>query len=151
MLEIDPGYAAAYINLGTIHFHMRQYGRAEELYRRASEIDSGYVLAFFDLGNVLDELERPEESIAAYRRAVALAPRYADAHYNLALAFERQGEHRSALRHWQAYIKLDNRGPWADHARGEIRKLLSMEKLAIAWRATSYVPPRKGTAALALV
>ena len=49
------------------------------------------MLAFFDLGNVLDELERPDESIAAYRKAIALAPRYADAHYNLALAYERKG------------------------------------------------------------
>ena len=69
------------------------------------------MLAFFDLGNVLDELERLDESIAAYRRAVALAPRYADAHYNLALAYERKGRRRQALRHWQAIVKLDNRGP----------------------------------------
>ncbi len=129
IVELDPEYAAAYINLGTINFHLRQYGRAEELYRRATEADPSYVLAFFDLGNVLDELERLDESIAAYRQAVALAPRYADAHYNLALAYERQGQRRQALRHWQAYLRLDNRGPWADHARGEIRKLLSMEKL----------------------
>jgi tetratricopeptide (TPR) repeat protein len=151
ILDIDPEYAAAYINLGTIYFHLRQYGRAEELYRRATEADPSYVLAFFDLGNVLDELERMDESIAAYRQAVALAPRYADAHYNLALAYERKGLRRQALRHWQAYLKLDNRGPWADHARGQIRKLLSHEGLAIAWRATEYVPPRKGIAALQLV
>jgi tetratricopeptide (TPR) repeat protein len=108
------------------------------------------VLAFFDLGNVLDELERPDESIAAYRQAVALAPRYADAHYNLALAYERKGLGRQALRHWQSYHKLDNRGPWAEHARGQIRKLLSRENLAIVWRATEYIPPRKGSAALEL-
>ena len=102
-------------------------GRAEELYRRATEADPGYVLAYFDLGNVLDELERLDESIAAYLKAVTLSPRYADAHYNLALAYERTGEHRPALRHWRAYVKLDNRGPWADHARGQIRKLLSRE------------------------
>ena len=151
ILEIDPQFAAAYINLGTINFHLRQFGRAEDLYRRATEADPSYTLAFFDLGNVLDELQRHDESIAAYRRAIALAPRYADAHYNLALAYERKAQHRAALRHWLLYIRLDNRGPWADHARGQIRKLLSREKLAIAWRANSYIPPRKGTAALALV
>jgi tetratricopeptide (TPR) repeat protein len=151
ILEIDPEYAAAYINLGTIQFHLRQFGRAEQLYRRATEADPTYVLAFFDLGNVLDELERPDESIAAYRQAVALAPHYADAHYNLALAYERKGQCRPALRHWQAYIRLDNRGPWAEHARGQIRKLLSRESLAIAWRADRFVPPSKGMAALELV
>jgi tetratricopeptide (TPR) repeat protein len=151
ILELDPAYAPAYINLGTIHFHLRQYDRAEQLYRRATETDPGYVLAFFDLGNVLDELQRPDESVAAYRQAVALAPRYADAHYNLALAHERRGERRQALRHWHAYVKLDNGGPWADHARGQIHKLLSMEKLEIAWRADCFIPPRKSTAALELV
>ncbi len=151
ILSIDPQYAAACINLGTLFFHLRQFGRAEELYRRATEADPGYVLAYFDLGNVLDELERIDESIAAYLKAVTLSPRYADAHYNLALAYERTGEHRNALRHWRAYVKLDNRGPWADHARGQVRKLLGREGIAIASRADHFIAPRRGRAALELV
>jgi tetratricopeptide (TPR) repeat protein len=151
MMERDPNFAPAWINLGTIHFHQREFDCAEQLYRRATEIDPNYVLAFFDLGNVLDELQRLEESIAAYGRAVALAPGYADAHYNLALAHERRSETRAALRHWQAYARLDKGGPWSDHARGQIRKLLDRETLTIAWRAESFLPPRKGTAALRLV
>jgi tetratricopeptide (TPR) repeat protein len=151
ILNVDPGYAAAYINLGTINFHLRYYGRAEELYRRATEVDPGYVLAFFDLGNVLDELQRLDDSIAAYRQAVTLSPRYADAHYNLALAYERKGERRRALRHWHAYVKLDRCGPWADHASAQIRKLLSQEELSIATRAEGFIPPGKGIAALELV
>ncbi len=151
ILALEPAYAPAYINLGTIHFHLRQFARAEELYRRATETDSTYVLAFFDLGNVLDELERPEESIAAYLQAVALAPRYADAHYNLALAYERKGQSRPALRHWEAYARLDKSGPWAEHARGRIHRLLEREKLTVAWRAGGFVPPCKVPAALELL
>jgi tetratricopeptide (TPR) repeat protein len=151
IMKLNPSFAPSWINLGTIHFHLRQFDKAEELYRQATKIDPGYVLAFFDLGNVLDEQQRLDESIVAYRQAVVLSPRYADAHYNLALAYERKGESRLALRHWQAYLRLDNDGPWADHARGQIRKLLDHEGLAIAWRAEGYVPRRRGTAALALV
>jgi len=151
MIALDASYAPAYINLGTIHFHLRQFTRAEELYRHATKTDPGYVLAFFDLGNVLDELERPDESIAAYQRSVELSPRYADAHYNLALAFERKGDCRAALRHWQAYVRLDKSGPWAEHARGQIRKLLDREKLSISWRAKGFIPPCKGLAALQLL
>ena len=150
IVERDPGYAPALINLGTIFFHLRRFSRAEELYRRATEIDPDYVLAFFDLGNVLDELERPEESIQAYQQAIVLSPRYADAHYNLALAYERKGEKRAALRHWQAYVRLDRTGPWADHARAQIRKLLEGEQLSIAWRADRFIPSGKPTTALEL-
>ncbi len=151
ILAIDPNYAAACINLGTVFFHIRQFCRAEELYRRATVADPSYVLAYFDLGNVLDELERLDESIAAYVKAVTLSPRYADAHYNLALAFERCGQNRHALHHWRAYVKLDNSGPWADHAHGQIRKLLAREKIAIVSRADHFIAPHKGTAALTLV
>ena len=151
MLQLDPDYAPGYINLGTIYFHLKQFVRAEELYRTATAKDPGYVLAFFDLGNVLDELERPDESIAADLRAVELAPRYADAHYNLALAFERKGERRAALRHWRAYVKLDKAGPWAEHARSQIRKLLDSEKLAIVWQAQSFVAPSRKVAGLELL
>lgn len=151
MIALNPDYAPAYINLGTIHFHLREFDRAEELYRHATETDPEYVLALFDLGNVLDELERPDESIAAYQQAVALSPRYADAHYNLALAFERKGECRAALRHWEAYVRLDKSGPWAEHAQQQIRKLLDREKLSISWRANFFVPRPNDKAALELV
>lgn len=152
IIAADATFAPAYINLGTIYFHMRRFGRAEELYRGATVADPGYVLAFFDLGNVLDELDRPDESIAAYCKAISLAPRYADAHYNLALAYERKGELRAALRHWHTYVRLDRTGPWADHARGQIHKLLSREKLAVAWRADRFQARSQGPgAALELV
>lgn len=151
ILLLDPQYAAAAINLGTLYFHLREFTRAEEYYRRATVADPGYVLAYFDLGNVLDELERPDESIAAYRQAVALSPGYADAHYNLALAYERKAQPRAALRHWHAYARIDHQGPWAEHARIQMRKLLSREKLAIASRADHFIPPSKGRAALKLV
>jgi tetratricopeptide (TPR) repeat protein len=152
ILDLDPGYTAALINLGTLHYHQKQYSRAEELYRQATEADASYVLAFFDLGNVLDELQRPDESIDAYKRAIRLAPAYADAHYNLALAYERKGERRRALTHWQIYVRLDKNGPWAEHARGQIRKLLSREKITIAHRSTDFHPQtRKIASRLELV
>jgi tetratricopeptide (TPR) repeat protein len=150
ILALDPNYAPAAINLGTLHFHLKEYVRAEELYRHATVADPNYVLAHFDLGNVLDEMERPDESIAAYEQAVTLAPGYADAHYNLALAYERKALNRPALRHWKAYLKLDSSGPWAEHARERVGQLLGKEKLSIAWRADRFIAPGKGKADLKL-
>ncbi len=134
ILEVRPTHAPALINLGTIFYNRREYHEAERLYRRASEADPDYALAFFDLGNVLDEMQRLPEAIASYERAVALVPGYADAHYNLALAYERQGQRRLALRHWLRYVRLDPAGPWNAHARGQARKILKSEKLAIVSR-----------------
>ena len=139
ILQMRPNYAAAAINLGTIHYNLREFALAEDLYRRATEADPEYALAFFDLGNVLDELKRLPDAIAAYQRAIALVPQYADAHYNLALAWERQGQRRRALRHWLAYVRLDPVGPWAAHAKAQAKKILATERLAIVCRAVRLV------------
>ena len=127
-------HAPACINLGTILYNRRDFAKAEQMYRRATDADPGYALAFFDLGNVLDEMRRLPDAIAAYGRAIEIVPGYADAHYNLALAYERQGERRRALRHWMTYVRLDPVGPWAAHAISQSRKILATEKLAIVSR-----------------
>ena len=67
----------------------------------------------------------------------ALVPHYGDAHYNVALAYERTGDRRAALRHWTTYIKLDPVGPWSNHARMQARKILEREKLSIVHRGSS--------------
>ncbi len=139
ILTIRPDHAASAINLGTIHYNLREYALAEQFYRRATEADPEYALAFFDLGNVLDELKRLPDSIAAYQRAIKLVPKYADAHYNLALAYERQGLRRRALRHWLLYVRLDPVGPWSLHAKAQAKKILSGERLRIVSRGGQLV------------
>jgi len=136
-------HAPAAINLGTILYNKRQFTRAEQLYRRATLANPDYALAFFDLGNALDELQRLPEAIEAYKSAIRLSPSYADAHYNLALAHERSNERRRALRHWIAYVKLDPVGPWSNHARLQVRKILDREELAIVWRRPKTALPAK--------
>lgn len=134
VLKLDPDYAPAHINLGTLYYNQSDYELAEEHYRLAIESDPRYALAYFDLGNVLDETQRMPEAIAAYKAALQLAPTYADAHYNLALAYERSRQPRLALKHWRAYLKLDAQGPWAVHARAQYRKLLDSDKLKVIYR-----------------
>lgn len=134
VLEIEPNHAAANINLGTLYYNRQDYVLAERHYRRAIEIDSRYALAHFDLGNVLDETGRVNEAIQSYTAALLLAPTYGDAHYNVALAYEKIKEPRKALKHWRAYVKLDTSGPWAVHARNQIKRILQADGLKLVYR-----------------
>jgi tetratricopeptide (TPR) repeat protein len=134
VLELEPGHAAAHINLGTLYYNRQDYQSAEKHYRAAIEIDPRYALAYFDLGNVLDETGRVTEAIQSYKAALQLAATYADAHYNLALAYEKIRQPRSALKHWQAYVKLDNTGPWSVHARNQIQRILQTDGLKLVRR-----------------
>jgi len=131
VLELDSQHAAAHINLGTLYYNRQDHALAERHYRAAIAIDPRYALAYFDLGNVLDETGRVTEAVSAYKTALQLAPTYADAHYNLALAFEKIREPRKALKHWRAYVKLDSVGPWAVHARNQIKRILQSEGMKL--------------------
>lgn len=131
VLEIEPQHSAAHINLGTLYYNRQEYQAAEKHYRAAIEVDPRYALAYFDLGNVLDETGRVAEAIQTYKTALQLAPTYADAHYNLALAYEKTREPRKALKHWQFYIKLDATGPWAIHARNQVKRILQSDGLKL--------------------
>ena len=131
VLEFQPDYGPAHINLGTLYYNQEEFAQAESHYRAAIECDPRYALAWFDLGNVLDETGRLAEAIRAYGTALALAPTYADAHYNLALAHERNREPRKALRHWRSYRKLDSTGPWSVHAYNQIKRILKADKLKL--------------------
>jgi len=131
VLEIEPAHAASHINLGTLYYNRQDFSLAERHYRQAIEADPRYSLAYFDLGNVLDETGRVVEAIQTYKTALQLAPTYADAHYNLALAYEKISEPRKALKHWQAYVKLDGLGPWSVHARSQIKRILQADGLKL--------------------
>src|SRR5205814_4442496 len=137
VLQLDPEHAAAHINLGTLYYNRQDYHAAEDHYREALRIDARYALAHFDLGNVLDETGRVADAVQSYLTALQLAPTYADAHYNLALACEKMREPRKALKHWQAYVKLDGTGPWAAHARTQIKRILKADSLKLVHGANS--------------
>jgi tetratricopeptide (TPR) repeat protein len=134
VIELAPNHAAAHINLGTLYYNRQDFALAERHYREAIEADSRYALAYFDLGNVLDETGRVHEAVQTYKTALQLAPTYADAHYNLALAYEKLREPRKALKHWQAYVKLDTAGPWSVHARSQIKRILQADALRLVYK-----------------
>jgi len=120
---LDPQMAAAHLNLGTIHFTMRQLDNAERYYRKAIEANPNYAMAHFNMGNLYDERGDRDAARKHYLAALRLDSDYADAHYNLALLYQATGQLLSAVRHWQAYLKLDRSGQWAEIARRELEKL----------------------------
>lgn len=133
-LETDPKNTSAHVNLGTIYYNRHEFNQAEKHYRSALYSDPTYVLAYFDLANVLDETNRREEAIEAYQAAIRLNSAYADAHYNLALAYQRCCKSADALRHWRAYAKLDQSGPWHDEAIKQASLLAPAAPLRIVYR-----------------
>lgn len=102
----DRRFAAAHINLGRLLHASGRHVEAEKTYRNALKCGGREPVLRFNLGVLLQDVGRGAEAIVEYEAALALDPNLADCHYNLALLFEANGKSQSALRHLQAYRKL---------------------------------------------
>ncbi len=96
---------------------MNKLEAAEEMYRAATAQDEQVSAAWYNLADLLDENGRIHDAIESYRAALAACPTYADAHFNLALCYEKVGEKQHADSHWSRSLKLDSSSEWADTAR----------------------------------
>lgn len=85
-------------------------------------MDSLHAAAWNNLGNVLTELQQPLDAVAAFTMALRACPDYADAHYNLADLMHEHGRLDAAREHWQAYLRLEAVGEWAEYARQRLRE-----------------------------
>ena len=54
----------------------------------------------------LEDAGRIEDALASYERCMALSPGMADAHYNAARLHQQLGDARQAVRHFNAYRRL---------------------------------------------
>lgn len=122
-LEADPEAPATHLNLGTVHFHLKQFAEAEQHYREAIRLRPAYAMAHYNLGSLCDEQGERERALACYLTALDLQPDHADSHYNVALLYQLQGDLMMALQHWRSYLKLDPTGFWAGIARRELQRL----------------------------
>ncbi len=85
------------------------HDRAAGLYRRARRQYPAE--AEFRLGNLDLRAGRPDRAITHYQQVLRTEPEHALAHYQLAMAFEKQGHPDRALPHLDRTLALDPPGP----------------------------------------
>jgi tetratricopeptide (TPR) repeat protein len=122
VVAIDPGYAAAWNNLGLLQHRMGRYERAQTCYRAALDADDSCCQAAFNLGSLHEDLSDLSTAIGWYRRALEMEPEYADAHFNLAGVLGKAGQPDAAALHWRRYLELDLGSPWARIARSHLEE-----------------------------
>jgi tetratricopeptide (TPR) repeat protein len=127
VVAIDPGYAAAWNNLGLLEHRMGHYARAGECYKKALDADGSCCQSAFNLGSLHEDLGEFASAIAWYRRALELEPDYADAHFNLAGVLAKTGRAETAAHHWRRYLELDSGSPWAQIARSHLEGAETIE------------------------
>jgi len=97
-LDIDPKNAGAEYVLGELAREAGQMPEAVERFTRATRLDAGFGDAFLGLGIALVVEKRYSEAIPPLETAVKLQPGNPAGHYNLAIAYGREGRKEDAMK-----------------------------------------------------
>lgn len=119
-IELDPEFADAHCNLGSLHFNRDRRVSARLCFERALEIQPHHVEANVNIAMVHEDEGRYESALSHYKAALRSDPLYVDAHVSLALLYEKLGLRRKARSHWQCYLRLDPDGAWCEVARSRL-------------------------------
>lgn len=106
VVELEPDYVGAWINLGRLLHARHDEKKAEIVYRRGIQECGANPVLLFNLGVVLEDLGKIDDAIEAYQAAITEDPSLADGHFNLARLYEAQGKEQHAIRHLGQYRRL---------------------------------------------
>ena len=102
--------------------------RAEDLLHRATSLDAGCAEAWLELGILAAARADYAGAVAAYTRAISADPQLSDAHYRLALAYDRMGETARAREQFRLHDQIEkNQASAIDRQRREIKQFLVVQ------------------------
>jgi tetratricopeptide (TPR) repeat protein len=97
-------HRGARVNLGRLLHLQGRISEALTLYRQGDPDDADLL---YNQAVALEDLGRTDEAIAAYTRVLELNGSHGDAHHNIARLCQERGDQRRAVRHWNAYRRLE--------------------------------------------
>jgi DNA-binding transcriptional MerR regulator len=111
-LELDPGLAAAWTNLGGLLARIGELEEAAEHFEQALVHDPEQEAARLNLAALALQLERTAEAVAGYREVLRRDPDCLEAHYGLARALLQLGGGKGeALAHLERFRAAVDRVP----------------------------------------
>jgi tetratricopeptide (TPR) repeat protein len=145
-IDDTPQAVPAYLAAGRYFEGSRDWARAAQSYRKATERDASSEAAWDGLGRALASAGRLDEAEAALRQAVALAPRRARAHNNLAYVLLLKDQPAPALAALDEALALD-----PSHALARANRDEAMTRLAATRPETATTTATATATATAIV
>ncbi|MBI4237904.1 MAG: tetratricopeptide repeat protein [Deltaproteobacteria bacterium] len=102
--EKEPSVALAWNDLGLAHKKQDNHEAAEAAYNKAIELNAAYPEALNNLGALKIAMGDRLAAALLFRKAIEADAKYPDAHFNLALLMEEEGNWRSAVEEYKAYL-----------------------------------------------
>jgi DNA-binding transcriptional MerR regulator len=121
-IELDPTFADAHCNLGSLLFNRGRRDDARRHFERTVELAPHHVEGHLNLGTLCEEDGAEERALWHYRQALESDPRFPDVHVSIALIYEKMELLRTARVHWRRYLQLEPAGSWSRVARRRLEE-----------------------------
>lgn len=112
-----PGDPEASFHLAEALYLQGNVTGALERYYTAVEQERYYVEAWTQIACLHAELGEFETALSTFDVALDLHADFPDAHWHKANVLHQLDRLDEAVEHWDAYLRFDSRGPWAENAR----------------------------------
>jgi len=112
-LEIDPGNAMTYENVGAVHLDAARLPDARQAFERAIASNPDSSQGHAGLAMVAIRQGDRKTAIAQWEKAVALQPSNFDALYDLGIQLAQDGQHDAARRYLTQFVQTAPRGQYA--------------------------------------
>lgn len=111
ILAEDPHNYEALVGLGNLYFDNQQYQQAVEYYRRALKIKPDDPNVRTDLAICYTYLDLLDLAASELKQVIEKYPNHAQAHFNLAIVYQRMGRIKDAIDELDTFMKLVPPGP----------------------------------------
>lgn len=125
-VKADPSNVNAWIKMGNQMMDTNRFADAVDAYTKALALDPKNVDVRVDLGTCYRNTGKPDVAVKEYRKALETDHNHLNAHKNLGvvLAYDLR-DRASAIKEFEAYLKLAPNAPDAAEIRREIEGLKS--------------------------
>ena len=107
LLKINPYHFEVIFLLGSLQIQTKNFIKAIQLLKRATQIQSNHKSAHNYLGIAFYKLGELQKAIGCYEKSIQIDPNYAEAHNNLGIVFKELGELQKAIGCHEKGIQID--------------------------------------------
>jgi len=127
-IDVNASSAEAYMGLSNTYNAQKKFDQAAEASAQAAKLGAAApggasASTVFNQGVIAWNASRIDDAKKAFEEAVKLDPKLAEAHYWLGMANLNQGKMPEAAQAFEAYLKLDAAGKYAEQAKGILAQI----------------------------
>src|SRR5579872_1086355 len=105
-IRLEPCFADAWNNLGTVYFQQKNYEKAMENYEKAVLCNPQFINALLNRANTAYELKEYYKAIGDLERAIAIKPDTSITYFTLGLSYTKLREFKKALTAFEKSAQL---------------------------------------------